>query len=1101
MVSRPPDNAKEVLQKLSPDERIRVGELVDQCELAQDEGLQISPEQLCAEEPELLEAVTVSLRELASTDQRLRMIGVSDHPKQIGEFEVLEQIGVGGSGVVFRCQQKDPNRLVAVKVFKPTLDVDEQEKRYRREIRVFESISAAGLADVFVSGITIWNGVRCFWIAMKLLDGGRIDAYAATHQYSQQTILQKFRSICTTLLAAHRQGIVHRDLKPSNILMSEDGEPHIVDFGIAAIAIDSGHELTETIEAIAGTAAWMAPEVALGTICASDIRSDIYSLGVVLFQLLAGKHPLGSGKLSLARVTELARDQQQPVRLSQSMEGVSPDLDTFVSRLIDPDPDYRYQNLDDVIADTDRLLNDEPVKIRSVSIPEKAWRWCRQNTALAVLSFLAITTASVALAVYFSSALRVQQYADRLFDANKDLQQRTADLEHTLGQQQRSIVNARLGNVAEHLRTNPREAELRLNDAAQFPPSMRSFGWRLLNFQSQSDFQCLWCAETAIRSISFSHSDALVATHSNTGGLQLTDVVSGKRLWEASGLATKRRGKLVFSPDDQHLYCIAEQSGIRKYDVASGELVDTLLPEISLRPGVLDLSEDGRWIVALSFKNKMVLVDSTSGDIRERQLDPDQKFKSLWMQNEGQIIVALTFDGTSHSWLVPSLSHHRSNDLAAQYFGFSDINYGTGSLKMGDGAVHAAICRNADVLAIRFDAKPEPVVRLFGAHGEPTEAICLVPPFSILVTTQSRTRISSLYGDSNTIFYEDGKKSRSNAVTSDGKRIAIGDTDGGIRIYTLDLPSARRKAISVTDGWPLHNYGVPISVVATADGGRLFIGDNHGFVVEVNSVTERVVTVTKANTVSVPSLTLAPSGEWLACAANGTDGESCVSVYRIDDQHEAAEPTELQQIARVKMRRVRVVTSSDDGQFLYAASRDGEIFVLDTESWTIVNQWQAYDRGVYSLTASGPQIFSGGGDGSVKLWSRDGRLVREWQAHDKRVTGIALSPDAQRLYTASRDQTAAIWTTNGQLVRRLIGHAAPVRAIAVSSDRQTIATAGEDYVIHLWDAQTGDPQFALRGHSNAVGCLQFTPLGLLSTSHDLTTSIWGVPVPDDSNSQ
>lgn len=1064
---------------------------MDEYELTQDEGQLVTPEQLCAQYPELLEAVVVSLETLAATTERLQIIGACEPPQQIGEFEVLEQIGVGGSGVVFRCQQTDPNRLVAVKVFKPTLNVDEQTKKYRRELRVFESISASGLADVFVSGITVWGGVRCFWIAMQLLDGGRIDRYAANHQFSQQTILQTFRSICVTLLAAHRQGIVHRDLKPSNILMSNEGEPHIVDFGIASIAINSDDELTETMETIAGTAAWMAPEVITGDVCAPDIRSDIYSLGVVLFQLLSGKHPLGADKLPLSKVTDLVR-QKRPARLSQMMEDVSNDLDTFASRLIDPAPDYRYQNLDDVIADTDRLLNNEPVRIRSVSVSEKTWRWCRQNTALAVLSCLAMITASAALIVYVSSAIRVQRYADRLFETNKDL-------EYTLQQQQRSTVSARLGNIAEHLHYNPREAELKLNDTTKFPPSMRSFGWRLLKFQSQSGFQCLSCADTAIRSICFSHTDAIVATHSNNGRLQLTDVISGKRLWEADGHQKALYSKLKFSPDDQFLYSIPAQFGIRKYDVLSGQLAETLLPKMTMRPGVLEISEDGRWIVALSLNNKLVLIDSTSGKTYERRLDPDLKFKSLWVQNDGRIVGGLTSTGIIHKWSAPLLSDHQTTNLTERHPGFDDITHAVSSLEMGDGAAQAVICRHSDVLAIRLDTKPGPVVRQFNAHGERPKALCFVPPFSLLITEESSSRISNLYTDSNTIFHEEGKKSRSNAVTSDKKRIAIGDMDGGIRIYTLEMPSIRRKVFSASQNWPLNDYGAPISMVATPDARQLFIGYSEGFVVEIDTVTHRPLTVTNVGNGSVSSLSLDPAGEWLTCAVNRSEGRSCACVYGVAQKDRDKHANELQRIASFKLPQIQAIMNSGDGRLVYIADRSGEISVFDTSSWSLVRRWHAHDGGAYALVVGDTHIWSGGGDGKVKIWGRsDGRLLQEWGAHEKRVRRLKISPDGQRLYTASPDRTTAIWTWNGQLIRRQTGHAAPVRAVAISPDGQTLATGGEDYLIHLWDAQTGDPQFVLQGHTNSIHSLRFTPLGLVSASHDLTVSIWGDTVNDSS---
>ena len=361
-----------------------MGQLIDKYELCREEGHVVSAEQLCVDAPELLSALRVSLQRLSIVEQRLRILDGAGAPEWIGEFRVLEQIGSGGSGVVFRCRQANPDREVAVKVLKPTLDVDEQRRRFRREIQACAALDAGGIAEVYVTGITDWHGVRCFWIAMKLIDGGTLTEFFGRRKYTQQQTLRLFRQLCLTIQSAHRQGVIHRDLKPRNVLVSRAGVPHVVDFGVAEILSAPGQDLTTDSSAIVGTAAWMAPEVITGEVAVADTRADIYSLGVILFQLISGQHPLGDGNTGVEQIAYKLRNTPT-TRLSSVGKEISRDLDALAGRMIERDPKYRYQNMDDVVQDLDRLLAGQPVRARSLSRTEGIWRWCRDHSMVAGL--------------------------------------------------------------------------------------------------------------------------------------------------------------------------------------------------------------------------------------------------------------------------------------------------------------------------------------------------------------------------------------------------------------------------------------------------------------------------------------------------------------------------------------------------------------------------------------------------------------------------------------------------------------------------------------------------------------------------------------------
>ncbi len=321
--------------------------------------------------------------------------------------------------MVFRCRQSNPDREVAVKVLKPLLDVDEQQSRFQREMAAVSAINENGMAAVYQTGIIEWGGVRCLWMAMELLNGGTICDYIRQNSISEREVLVLFQSVSQTLRAAHRVGILHRDIKPSNILMSKDGMPHLVDFGIAKLPGSfAGVQPTEPgTFSTQGTAAWMAPELLLADKpVQADVRSEIFRLGVVLFEMLSGQHPYAAERLTVPQVAARIAQREQTSLLAFCPKA-SRDLVAFNAKLVAFDAAERYQNLDDVLNDLDLLQNGEPVKARFVSARERIWRWCYQRPRTMVAT-IALGFALLFAVVYVSrQAEKLAQATQRMDSA------------------------------------------------------------------------------------------------------------------------------------------------------------------------------------------------------------------------------------------------------------------------------------------------------------------------------------------------------------------------------------------------------------------------------------------------------------------------------------------------------------------------------------------------------------------------------------------------------------------------------------------------------------------------------------------------------------
>ncbi|MEZ6132589.1 MAG: protein kinase [Planctomycetaceae bacterium] len=1099
------------MDSLTPDENRRVMELVDQFEIALEDGQVVSLETLCTNETHLIPAVEFSLRRLQAIDNRLKPVSTLKSPTSIGEFDVEKQIGLGGSGFVFQCRQRQPDRKVAIKVLKPGIEPSEQRRRFRRELNVFSSLQCDGLAEVYVTGVARWNGVDCFWIAMELLEGGRVDHFVATNQLSQYEILKLLLTIGQTLQAAHRAGVIHCDLKPSNILMSLDGRPHIVDFGVAKTS--GSEQTTASVIEVAGTVAWMAPELLIGEIQIPDTRTDIFSFGLIACRLLTGKHPYPTEGKPLTQVVQFARNATR-VNLPQAGYEASRDLTTFVERLTERDPADRYQNMDHVVSDLVRLINGEPISVRRVSPAERSWRWCLRNRKLALL-MAAITIAVFwAAGVTVVSAVKEREYLSQLksshqqlLQSNTELQQRTTELdqrslelEHLTNLQHRSLVSARLNEISTNLLTSdPAAAHQQLNDPTLFPIPLRGITWQILHAQSLPKMQLLQGVPQRVVSVCFSHRGDRVAFSGKGGQLSVGNVSSGDLLWTAE--SSNLRSKLRFSLDDKWLYGFSRDHQLLCVDSETGVRAKSPLPEVVLNTSLMDISQDGSLLVVVSENNELFVVNLESSKHKTSQLETNLNLKSIWFENEDRTITALTENGICLEWNADDLQLDRTTDLRLSEPDFDGIVMGDGGTDLFGHRVRIG-CRQWELAIANF---PEGNLanRSFHSRGDIIRDVSLVRPDQMLVTmTRSSQLVPLLAPGPGQTIGEKNIRTYSHAVTEDSSAVAIGDDQGNIRVYDLTIPTPLLKTLQpeVTVNREIAD-GFPLTLIPGVDDDRVFLGFSDGFVAEMNSASGRILAADRPGLGAIPALLMAKDQTWLAAAVGGRIAQAGIAVYSLAaprnvDNRSAADdsPGHLEQKTFLQSGRVRTLCQSTDGTHVYAGLQNGEILVIDCQSWQVIDRRPAHESGVYAMTVSDGKLISGGTDGGVAIWNESPlTLNRKWTAHEKRVLDLAVSPDGQRIVSVSFDHSAAIWNNDGTLVQRIRGHSAPIQSVAISSDGQTIATGSHDYTIRLWDGLTGAAQMTLRHDGNAVSAVHFTGNQLLATTQNGTLEIWAPP--------
>jgi serine/threonine protein kinase len=305
----------------------------------------------------------------------LHELDARDKPWQLGNYEILEQIGYGGMGVIYRARQRHSRRIVAVKrVLSYRADSQGALQRFRREAQAVASLDHPNILPIYEVSESE-DGLPFF--SMKFAEKGSLCENVASLRDKPCEVVQLMAKVARAVEYAHSRGVLHRDIKPGNILLNDRGEPLVSDFGLAKL-LDGNNDLTRSLTTF-GTAGFIAPEQADGAAADVTPAADVYSLGAVLFNMLAGRPPfLGSNPVSVIRQAS----QTQAPKLRSFAPALDRDLETICGRCLERDPKARYQSAGDLAADLERWLGGHPIVARPVSPPARIWRWSQRNPKL-----------------------------------------------------------------------------------------------------------------------------------------------------------------------------------------------------------------------------------------------------------------------------------------------------------------------------------------------------------------------------------------------------------------------------------------------------------------------------------------------------------------------------------------------------------------------------------------------------------------------------------------------------------------------------------------------------------------------------------------------
>ena len=341
--------------------------------------------------------------------------------RRLGHYQILNMVGEGGMGAVYQAEQDHPRRIVALKVIKAGVPSAELLRRFERESQVLARLQHPGIAQIYEAGVADTAFGPQPYFAMEFIHGVPLQAYAETRKLGPRQRLQLMANVCDAVEHAHQRGVIHRDLKPANILVDDGGQPKILDFGVARATDSDAHATRQTdVGQLVGTLAYMSPEQVTADPLDVDTRSDVYALGVVLYELLGKRLPYQLSQ-QLHEAVRTIREQD-PTRLSAISRSYRGDVETIVGKALEKDKTRRYVSAAELADDIRRYLADQPIAARPASTSYQLRKFARRHKGLVAAAAVVFTVLIAGIVATTREALRARR-AEQIAQAVSDFLQ------------------------------------------------------------------------------------------------------------------------------------------------------------------------------------------------------------------------------------------------------------------------------------------------------------------------------------------------------------------------------------------------------------------------------------------------------------------------------------------------------------------------------------------------------------------------------------------------------------------------------------------------------------------------------------------------------
>ncbi|MCZ6689788.1 MAG: protein kinase [Planctomycetota bacterium] len=1033
--------------------------------------------------------------------------------ERVGSYIIDRYLGEGITGIVYLVTRVGlGDKHFAMKLFKGGSGARDVADRFEAEVKKLSALDHPNIVKITDRGVAP-DGQPYF--VMEYIAGEALDDYCDTHDLSVHERLNLFEEVCGAVATVHEIENVHRDLKPSNILVRGGDDrpiPILIDFGLAKALHESQQAGAISWDEFrfSGTPNYMSPEQAGRGDGVTTIRSDTYSLGVILYELMIGAVPIqlredeDTDQFRLRLWHEIPQRPSQWLRQQDFVEHIciaatrggmriakltrilKEDLDWIIMKAIEKEPDDRYKTVNDLRRDIKKYQRGDPIEVREGHKTYRRKKYARKHWkplcgGAAVFVFLMALLIGVNELRKNERVQREGARSRELAALSREMRERDPELAILLAFEatNQSLTKEAISSLRWATVSSPLRKVLRGHESDTFAACFSTDGRRVVTASADGTAR-VWDAVTGQEiSVLRGHGGNVVAASFCDDGQQVVTASSDKtaRVWNAESgiqLAVLRGHEEAvqqasFSLDGRHIVTGSLDRTARLWHAESGA-------EIAVLRGhegwiwTASFSLDSQRIVTASNDRTARLWDVVTGDEIAVLRGHRSEVKVAIFSPDGWTIATASSDGTARIWdgrtgSAGAVLKGHEGEVRAVAFSPDGRRVVTGGydrvVRVWDveTSLEVAVLRGHEgwVCATSFDPEGRRVVT---ASSDGTARVW---------SAETGVETSVLRGHEGWIW--------SAAFSPDGESVLTASSDSTARLW-LAGEEEEKKVLRRHEDYVL-------AAAFSRNGSRLVTASADRTARVWNTRNGEEVAVLRGHIGPVRTAAFSPNGRWVVTASSDRtarvwDAEkgSLLIEYR---EHEGA---------------VNHASFSPNGRWVVTASSDRTARVWDAETGTPVSVLRGHARGVGSAAFSpnGRFVVTASSDGTARVWEADlGTEHARLEGHGGAVTVAGFGPSGHRILTASADETGRIWNVDtGTQLAVLGGHRGPITVASFDAEGLRAVTASSDGTARLWNVQTGANGAILRGHEGAVISASFAPDGslVLTASADGSARVW-----------